>query len=43
MTSTCDIAGCDDQAVAAILLSESKQANRCPDCLHWDGQNERWW
>jgi len=39
----CDIAGCDNDAVAEILLSGDDGAARCPDCLHWDGQNEGWW
>ncbi|UBF23408.1 hypothetical protein HATV-3_gp58 [Haloarcula tailed virus 3] len=39
----CDIAGCEKDAVAAILLSKHDRAARCPKCLDWEGQNEGWW
>jgi len=41
--ATCDIAGCDDKAVAAILLTERDLAKRCPACMEWEGENEGWW
>jgi hypothetical protein len=39
----CDIEGCENKAVAAILLSEHDQTARCPACLEWEGNNEGWW
>jgi len=41
--SVCDIAGCEQDAVAEILLLENDSTARCPDCLDWEGRNEGWW
>jgi len=44
MSKTCDIAGCDNEAVAKILLDDlHNKPKRCPACLEFDGEENGWW
>jgi len=41
--TTCDVAGCNENAVAQILLLPNDRAARCVECLEFDGKENDWW